>query len=284
MSERERDSLQKFMFEHANIRGMLIHLDKSFQVILEQHHYPPVIAGFLGETLLASALMAATIKFKGTLTVQFHGDTAIQLLVAKCDNELHIRGLAQFDGEATSAMLGQAFSQGQLVVTLQRDADTNPYQSIIPLQGRTITESLEDYFANSEQIPTRLFFASQPTHVAGLLLQLLPEASTEEREHFWDYATHLGATVRAEELFECDNATLLHRLYHEEDIRLFDAEPVSFRCTCSEAATANAIRTLGKEDAEQLLEQNHFIAVTCEYCNHEYTFDKVDVAALFNPH
>ena len=280
----DTDTLQRFVFEHADIRGEIVHLSASYQAIMQQHQYPPIIQRLLGEALLAVALLSASIKFKGQLTLQFSGDAPIKLLVAKCDDEMHIRGLAQFDENALPADLEYAFYNGRLVVTIEQDDKVMPYQSIIPLNGRSITSGLELYFAQSEQIPTRIWLTTDHGVAAGMLLQLLPGLDSEERERFWEHAVKIGETITDIELKQLDNLTILHRLYHEEDLRLFDPSPVIFRCHCSRDKMLQAVRLLGETEANDILKHNKEIVVNCEYCNREYAFDKVDIATLFVRH
>lgn len=279
---RQADTLQRFMFENADIRGEIAHCQQSFQTIMQQHHYPPQIQQLLGEVLLAALLLTSTIKFKGQLTLQFYGKGPIEMLVAKCDDQFHIRALAQFDPGALDQSLMDAFNAGKLVVTIQPDDKPKPYQSIIPIAGKSIAQCLEDYFAQSEQIPTRIWFAVNDDAAAGMLIQLLPGEQNTTRENFWSYATKIGETITDKELLALDNQTILHRLYHEEDIRIFEPSPVSFRCSCSIDAMKQAILLLGKAEAEQVLSEKQVLEVVCEYCNHSYTFDKVDVAEIFH--
>lgn len=276
------DSLQRFVFEHMPIRGEIVHLQESYATIMQQHAYPPIIQELLAELLLVSVLLSATLKFKGELTIQFHGADPIRLLVAKCNDKLDIRGLAQFSPELSAESYAQAFAQGKLAVTIQQDNVVKPYQSIITIENCSIAESIERYFSQSEQIPTKIILYHSPTQAAGMLLQLLPEQSTEQRERFWEYVTTIGETVKKEELLNLDNITLLHRCYHPDDLRLFDAQPVNFRCRCTPARMENAIRVLGKQEAEEILQEKPIIEVVCEFCNRRYEFDRVDITKLFH--
>lgn len=277
------DSLQRFIFEDADIRGEITHLNQSFNTIMQQHNYPQPVQLLLGEALSTAVLLCATLKFKGQLTLQFQSDGIIKMLVAKCNDLFEIRGLAQFDIEALAKDMSstELLGEGQLVVTIQSDERPEPYQSIIPLEKQGIARSVELYFAQSEQLATKLWLAVSPDHAVGMLLQLLPERSSREREHFWEYAVKLGETIKNNELLELDNLTILRRLYHEEDIRLFEPHTIQFKCNCNRSKMANAVRLLGKTDAEELLSDKQYINVTCEFCNSHYNFDKVDVAEIF---
>lgn len=276
------DTLQRFVFENADIRGEIAHLSASYETIMRQHNYPPVVRQLLGETLLAALLMTATIKFKGQLTVQFSGEGPVSLLVAKCDHHFRIRGLAQFDATALADDIDASFHSGRLVVTIQRDDKPQPYQSIIPLEGHSIAQGLEHYFSQSEQIPTRIWLSTDERSAAGMLIQLLPGKPNQEREDFWEYATKIGETITDSELLSLNNTTILHRLYHEEDLRLFDPQPVVFRCQCSHAGMREAIKLLGEAEANDMLLEKQVIQVTCEYCNRGYDFDRTAIEEIFS--
>lgn len=277
------DTLQRFIFEHSDVRGEIAHLNESFTTITKQHAYPSSIHNLLGEALVASVLLCATLKFQGELTLQFQSEGPLKLLVVKCNSQYHIRGVAQFDkqkikiDENPASILGD----GQLVVTLQTKDKKNYYQSIIPLHKQGIAHSLENYFAQSEQLVTKLWLAVDSNNAAGILLQLLPEQTTRDREYFWEHAVRLGETLSADELLHLDNQTLLTRLFHDQDIRLFPSQPIQFACTCNKHRMENAIRTLGQVEAQSLLNKKQTIVVTCEFCNHHFSFDKIDVAAVF---
>lgn len=277
----QEDSLQRFVFEHTPIRGEIVHLHTSYLTIMQQHAYPPVIRKLLAETLLATVLLSATIKFKGELTIQFSGDEPIQMMVAKCDDKLHIRGLARFAETLSDDDYRTAFARGKLVVTVQQEG-AKAYQSIIAIDQQSIAQSIELYFAKSEQIPTKILLAHTAEGAAGLLLQLMPEQSTESREHFWEYVTTIGETIKNEELLTLDNVALLHRCYHPDDIRLFAPEPIFFRCRCTPERIENALRLAGKEEAEEILRHQPIVEVTCEFCNRHYEYDKVDIARIFH--
>lgn len=278
------DGLQRFVFEHMPVRGEIVYLQQSYATILAQHDYPPIIQSLLAELLLVSVLLSATLKFKGELTIQFHGEDPIRLLVAKCDDQLNIRGLARFSPDLSEESYAQAFAQGKLAVTIQQDNVVKPYQSIIPIENRSIAESIELYFGQSEQIPTKIYLCHTPNQAAGMLLQLLPEQSSENRERFWEYVTIIGDTVKTEELLMLDSVTLLHRCYHPDDLRLFDLQPVNFQCRCTPERMDNAIRAVGKKEAEEMLEEKPIIEVTCEFCNRRYEYDRVDIAKIFHDH
>lgn len=275
------DCLQRFMFENADIRGEIVHLDESYRNIIAQHHYPPEISKLLGEALVAVVLLGASIKFRGQITLQFQSDGPVKVLVVKCNDQMHIRGLVQMKHDAFVRSSNQLLGDGKLVVTVEYDSKVKPYQSIIPIFNDSIADSLECYFAQSEQLPTRMWLAVGEEQAAGMLLQLLPRQTTAARENFWQHATKLGETVTADELLKLESDLLLHRLFHEETIRLYDAQPVQFKCSCNIQRMRNAIHLLGEEEAMDILRSKPQIVVTCEYCNYSYNFDQTAVADIF---
>jgi molecular chaperone Hsp33 len=277
----ESDSAQRFMFESANIRGELVHLTESFATIMQQHRYPPFIQQFLGELLVAAVLLAGTIKFKGELTIQLETEGPIHLLVAKCTDAFTIRGLANWEKSVDPATLVDAFERGKLVITVQPKHKSNYYQSIVPLMHRGVSEAIEHYFQQSEQLLTKLWLYVDQGRAAGMLLQKMPGAEDAAMHTYWEHVLTLANTATRDELLALDNQRLLHRLYHAETLRMFDPRPVRFACTCTVQRMEGAILTLGEEEARLMLKKNKAIQVTCEFCNQVFAFDAVDVARIF---
>ncbi len=281
------DILQRFLFENASVRGEIVRLETSFKTIIEQHPYPPLIQERLGEMLVAASLLSASIKFKGRITVQFQGKNTLRLLLAQCNHELELRGLAEWQGELTPDALIDELKQGTLAITLDPEKEGGQrYQGIVAWQGDSLAESLEGYFSHSEQVPTRLWFAVNEERAAGFLIQVMPRESKRSGKSIeghtdWEHIQQLAATITPHELLNLDNATLLHRLYVEDDVRLFSPQPVIFRCKCSVERSENALRLLNENEIEQELHDKQMIVVTCEFCNKAYEFDRVDVARIF---
>lgn len=278
----DKDLLQRFLFENAPVRGELVHLNQSYQTIMQQHQYPPVIRQLLGEALAAASLLSAIIKFKGRLTVQFRGNGKLKLLLAQCDQAFHLRGLAQWQGDLNSEEVWDDLNNGLLAIMMDPDIPGGKrYQGIVAWQGRSLVESIEGYFQHSEQLPTRLWITADETGVGGLLLQVMPKEKPELYKNDWDHLIHLTNTITPKELLMLDNQVLLHKLYSQEDVRLFQPIHVTFRCECSVERGENAILLLGRKEAEQELKDKQKIIVTCEFCNQEFVFDRVDVARIF---
>lgn len=277
-----KDFIQRFIFENAPVRGELVRLDLSYQTIMNQHQYPEPIRHLLAETLVISNLLSAIIKFEGRLTVQFQGKGKLSLLLAQCTNDFHFRGLAQWKDTPDQTELIDALKNGNLVIMIDPNSSgKHRYQGIVEWQGKSLTETIEGYFEKSEQLPTRLWVAVNETSAVGLLLQIMPRENAPQYQNDWEHIVHLTETIKSDELLNCDNTTILHRLYHEENVRLFDPVAVEFRCTCSQEKSENALLLLGEEEAEKELQEKQKIVVKCEFCSREFVFDRVDVAKIF---
>ena len=283
----DTDSIHRFLFEHSSIRGNLVHLDASLRAVLETHPYPPAVRVQLGQALAAVALLSATIKFNGSLILQVQGRGPLRTLVAQATSARTLRGIARWEGEVPmGASLAESCGEGRLVLTIERGGG-EPYQGIVPLTGAGIGDALEHYFAASEQLPTRLWLAADDQRAAGLLLQRLPgEERGVEQEDDWHRVGLLAATVKPGELLGLTALDLLHRLYHEDDVRLFESEPLAFRCGCSRRRIEDMLRTLGEAEVRSMVTEQGAVTVTCEFCNRTYRLDAVDAGQLFaqGPH
>lgn len=282
--EHTSDTLQRFLFEHAPIRGELVRLETSWQTILERHDYPPLLRDLLGELAAAAVLLAATLKLQGSLVLQIQGKGALRLLVVECTGDLQIRATAKWDGELRAGALRELVGDGHFVITLDPRDGSQSYQGIVGLEGDSVTEILQNYMLRSEQLDTRLWLAADGKCAAGMLLQVLPPQSGQEQHpdaDAWPRATQLADTLKREELLQLPAAQLVHRLYHEEDLRLFDAQPVVFHCGCSRQKVGSMLQMLGREEIDGILDERGSIEIFCEFCNQRYEFDSVDARQLF---
>ncbi|MCH6572547.1 MAG: Hsp33 family molecular chaperone HslO [Proteobacteria bacterium] len=269
------------MFEGCAVRGKLVHLDQSWRAILERYDYPQPVRRILGETMAATVLLASTVKFEGQITVQIQGDGPLTMVVIQCSNKLVLRGLARWQGEFDDAKFEQLMGNGKMIISIENYADNQRYQGVVPVTGATVAESLREYFDRSEQLPTRLWLASGDEAVAGMLLQRMPEHGVAPAEDFWDRVCLLASTIKSEELLELPERQLLNRLFNEDDLRLFDRLPVSFRCSCNRERVENMLRSLGADEIRGMVEEQGSVSVHCEFCNKGYEFDRVDSAGLF---
>jgi molecular chaperone Hsp33 len=228
-------------------------------------------------------LLSGTIKFKGSLIMQVQGDGMLKSLVAQATEKRTLRGMAGFDEalkDGRQVAGDELFGHARLVLTTESPSGER-YQGIVPLEGGDVASAVEGYFVQSEQLPTRLWLAADAGHAAGLFLQRLPQSEGDD-EH-WERVCMLADTIKQEELLELDAKEVLHRLFHEEDLRLFEPEPVAFRCGCSRERVGNALISIGEGEVTQMLDEMGVIEVNCEFCNANYRFDTVDAAALFSP-
>ena len=278
----QRDIQQRFIFEHAPVRGEIVHLQDAYQKIIGQQEYPPMVKHLLGEALVSCLLMASSIKFEGMLALQFQGDASLPLLIVQADHHLNIRACATFQEGLGDDVYSQSFLHGNMTVNINQNNQTNPYQSVIPIQSTSMAENLMQYFAQSEQLSTQIWLAVNDTQASGMMLQLMPTDSDADREEFWQYAVQIGGTITPHELWTLDNTELLHRLYHETELRLFEPRPTQFKCRCSQEKMRQVLMTLGKEDAEALIAERGSIEVVCDFCHQEYQLDVIDVAMIFS--
>ncbi len=277
-----RDSLQRFMFEHAAVRGEIVRLDATWQAVLERRDYPPPLRNLLGELMAAAALMAASLKFSGSIILQMQGEGAVRLLVVECMSDLTMRAMAHWDGDLSGDTLAELIGEGRFVITIDPRDGRKTYQGIVALTGLSVADALEDYMSRSEQLDTRFWLAADDKQTAGVLLQKMPGGDHEEMDQeAWQRAVHFASTLTRKELLGLPARQIIHRLYHEEDIRLFDPQAVGFYCPCSHERVAGMLRMIGYDEVRSLLEQHDSIEVDCEFCNKHYAFDKVDVEQVF---
>ncbi len=271
------------MFEHAPVRGELVYLNATWRAVLERHGYPPVVRETLGEYLAAAALLSGTIKYDGSLIMQIRGTGPITTLVAECTSQRTLRGLAKWSGEVAPGSLSQLTGAGNLVITIDPGADMQRYQGIVSLEGDNIAQALGHYLERSEQLKTQLWLVANEQLAVGLLLQKLPDSAAHagQDEDLWNRVQQLASTVTPEELLTLSPATLLRRLFNQEDLRVFEAEPMSFRCTCSRERVRNMLRALGQDEVHDIIKEQGAASVTCEYCNQQYQFDAVDAKQIF---
>ena len=275
------DSLRRFLFEHVPIRGEIVRLDATWQSVIERHDYPPVLRNLMGELCAAAVLLAATLKLKGSMVLQIHGKGAVKLLVVECSGDLELRATAKWEGELSQGSLQDLIGDGRFVITLDPKDGNQAYQGIVALEGNSIAEILQNYMTRSEQLETRLWLAADGKHASGMLLQKMPEQNEFMDEDAWGRAVQIAETLKPEELLDVPAVELVHLLYHEEDIRLFEAQAVVFRCTCSRENVARMLRMLGREEVDTILAERGDVEVHCEFCNQRYVFDRVDADAVF---
>ena len=291
------DTLQRFMLEGAPVRGEIVSLDHAWLEVVDRHALPPSVRDRLGELSAAALLLAASLKFDGALVLQIHGDGPVALFVVECDAQGSFRATVKLrEGSAIPPDAGlrdlvDRAGGGRFVVTLDpRTSSPNrqPYQGIVPFEGESVSEVLEQYMARSEQVPTRLWLAADGRRSVGLLLQRLPEEGgaapgSARDEDGWNRMQKLADTISTQELLGLPSAKVLERLFWQEPLRAFDRRDCRFACPCSREKVASMLRTLGRDEIDGILSEFGKVDVHCEFCNIAYAFDSVDCASLFVP-
>jgi molecular chaperone Hsp33 len=283
------DSLQHFLFEDMfnqpmPIRGNIVHLNHTYQQVLQHQSLPMLLKQALGELMAASVLLSATLKMEGAMVLQLQSKGALKLLVVECSSNLDLRATAKWTGDIDNKSLIELIKNGQFVITLD-PTEGEPYQGIVPIEGETIAEMLQNYMLRSQQIDTSLWLHCDGENASGMLLQKLPNMAENDYpihdEDAWNRVNHLANTVTNQELQNLAPETLLTRLFAEEDIRLFEAKPTRFHCSCNKTKVGSMLRLLGVEEVNNILVEQGKIDVNCDFCNKHYTFDAIDAAALF---
>lgn len=277
---KQPDLVYRFLFEQEDIRGQHISLDNCWQHIVALSDAEPGALLLLGQALAAAALLVETLKIDGSISLQVRGDGPVHLLMAEATSRHTIRGIVRQNRpiEADQS-LESIFSATALVITINA-GDRKPYQGIVPLQGNDLTSVLQTYFDQSEQLPTRLWLAASLESASGLLLQKMPGESHDDDS--WNRLLMLTDTIQDNELLQLETTQLLHRLYHQEKLRLFAAESVQFACSCSTRRTQDMLLSLGEAEIKSILAERGEIEITCEFCDATYRFDAVDLGVVFS--
>ncbi|MFC0927015.1 Hsp33 family molecular chaperone HslO [Pasteurella multocida] len=279
----DNDKLYRYLFQDRAVRGEWVRLNQTFNDTLNTHQYPKVIQNLLGEMMVATSLLTATLKFEGDITVQVQGDGPLKLALVNGNHQQQIRALARLQADVSDDMsLAQLVGKGVLVITIA-PTEGERYQGVIALDKPTITACLEDYFVCSEQLQTQLIirageFEGQPV-AAGMLLQIMPDGSGSPED--FEHLATLAATVKEEELFGLTAEELLYRLYHEEHVEIFPSQPISFFCGCSQERSGAALLLISDEELDEVLaEHNGTIDMQCECCGTHYFFNKAAIMQL----
>ena len=278
------DTRQRFLFDDTHIRGEITTLSASYQAIQQRKDYPPVVNALLGEFLAAASLLSASLKFDGIVSIQAIGKGAISSIMAECSNNTQLRGIVRGDyqnlGEEQNfaSLLGSA----TLAITIEPEGRER-YQGIVPIDKDSLSECLEYYFVQSEQLSTKIKLAADQTTAARVLIQQMPHSSEDEKAtDDWQHLSLLLESLKAEEQLELEHEEQLYRLFHEQQVRLFDPENLQFFCSCSKARTAKMLSSLGVDEVNKIFEEQDSIEVICEFCGQLYHFDQSDTNDIFN--
>ena len=282
MTQNHSDIRTRFIFDDMPIRGMHIRLEKVWQHIVNQKHYPVAIRRTLGELLAACSLLSANLKNEGALIVQVQGQGRLKMLVVEATSENTVRATARWDetaeirdDESLTALLGE----NSVFVLTHQPKDADPWQGVVPLEGDSIAQMLVNYMKRSEQLDTYITLAADDQAAGALLLQRLPEEELDDAA--WEHVTTLAQTLTPQELTGLDAHHALYRLYHETPPRVFEPEAIEFACTCSRGKVSDMLLMLGGQEVGGVVAEQGSIQIDCDFCHTKYVFDETDVNALF---
>jgi len=289
------DTLKKFLFDDRSVRIESVRIEAAWLSAQAHQQYPAPVTALLGELVAASTLLAANLKFDGSLLLQLQGDGAIALMVVECRADLSIRATVKMrdrplpDASDLQSLLNPG-GTAKFIVVLDPPKHTpgrQAYQGIVPLEGTSVAQALEQYMLRSEQLHTRIWLAADSLHCSGLLIQRLPlqggaqQTEIETADESWARAQHLAQTLTPAEMLSTDQDTLLHRLFWQETLLVFESRPITWKCSCTQERVADMLRMLGKAEVDDILQERGKVEVACEFCGLPYVFDALDTEALF---
>lgn len=291
------DLVAPFQIENQPVRGRIVRLGGVVDEILTRHDYPPAVANLLGEACALASLVGASLKFNGRLILQAQGDGPVSYVVADYDTEGSLRGYCRYDADRLAEVSG-GFAQpgaktllgdGVFIMTIDQGADMDRYQGVTPIEGETLALCAEQYFAQSEQTPTRVLLSTArvqtdgPAHwrAGGMIIQnIAGDAARGSTDDAWDTVQTLFQTLGEDELVDptISGETLLFRLFHEDGVRVFDRTPLRAFCRCSEERIVTVLRSFPLEERHEMVQDDGAIQVTCEYCSRTYRFTPDEVS------
>ena len=282
------DKLYRFIFEDTDIRGNYVKLNHTIEEATQHQALPKNLHTALGELMVASTLLASTLKLDGSLTLQIQTNGPLKLLIAECNENLGIRGTVKWNGPIESIAPIDLIKEGHFIITLiQKNAKT-PYQGIVPMEGNSISELLENYMLRSEQIQTKLWIHSQENIFQGLLIQKLPfNSSAEALDHDAMTSAWEDIVMSADKSFKTihpalEASKILQTIFSSETIRLYDPSYPNFACSCSKKSVENMLRLIGKKECESIIEEQSSITIHCDFCNECYKYSEDEVEFIFN--
>jgi molecular chaperone Hsp33 len=290
------DLVAAFQIENQPVRGRIVRLGAAVDEVLSAHDYPDAVANLLGEACALAALVGSALKFDGRLIIQAQGNGPVRYVVCDYDTAGGLRGYCRFD-EAEVAKLSEGFArpgartllgQGVFIMTVDQGPDMDRYQGVTPIEGETLALCAEQYFAQSEQTPTRVRLAVGQAddgegprwRAGGVLIQNIAEDEARGPTiEAWTRAQAFFETIGEDELLDptLSAERLLYRLFHEDGVRMFEAKALSAMCRCSQERIESVLRSFGEEERADMIEPDGAIHVKCEYCSRDYA---VEPAAL----
>ncbi len=282
------DVFTRYLFSDAHARGELVQLSSSFKSIIKNHNYPKGVEKLLGELLSATCLLTATLKFEGDITVQLQGDGPVGYMSVSGNNEQQMRGIAKIAEETSADTLQGLIGKGTMIITIRPSAG-EAYQGVVALDKDNLADCLAHYFEVSEQIPTKiwLFSDTEQQQTAGALVQLLPDGdgsveNKEKQQSDFEHLCQLTNTIKSDEIFSLEAEALLYRLYHQEQVNIFEPQPVSYLCGCSADKCLAAISQIEPSEIKAILAEQGKISMTCDYCITTYDFDELSLQSFIS--
>ena len=280
----DQDIVRRYMCDQApNTRLITVRLGQTKEDALNHQKMPPVVKKLCEELIAAACLLAHMFKFKGELVIQTKGTGPIKMMVAECSSEGRIRATAQWDDLTDYTTFEELVGKGYFAVTLDPKKGER-YQGIVTLEGNSVIDCINHYFAQSEQLATRLWIASDSEAVGGLLIQNIPEEDDEtiiDNSH-WMTVLTLAETITEDELARDAGPLLIYKLFHKLSPRSFSPWPITFGCSCSRERSARALRALGGSEVKQLFSEQSELTVDCHFCGRVYQYDQADLAWLLS--
>jgi len=275
------NTINRFLFKDLDIRGQHLSLIDTWQDMIQNRGYSVLVRQLFGELSALAIFLANGIKHKGKLTLQVQGSGIVSLLLVEVTSDLKIRGMVRSDSTIEEDdSLDKILGEGQIVATLYNSQTDHSFQSLVPINQKGLIATFEDYFFQSEQLESRLWVSSTQENLCAMLLQKMPEADQHDSEG-WHRVGTLSDTITQDELISLDAESLLHRLFHEETLQLFNADWVGYECEQSKERFEKIIYDLGEQDARDLLKERGEIAIHNEICNEHLFFDVQDVDRIF---
>lgn len=278
------DQIQRFLFDNINVRGEIVKLSDTFKQLLTAQKYPESIQVVLGEMAVATSMLVATLKIKGEVSLQVQGNGAVKYALVTANDRQEMRGIVRWQEEPVQQGFVDIFKGGIFTITITPE-NGKRYQGIVAIDKPTLAQCLEAYFIQSEQLPTHIELRVDAANqkAAGLFLQVIPdsaESSVNKDNVEFEHLTKLAETLKTEELTQLPFEQVLHRLFHEEQVRLFEPQTVQFKCTCSKLKSALALKSVDKQELLSLIAEQGQITMNCQFCHAEYQYDAMDVEAI----
>lgn len=271
------DSITPFAFEALPVRGALIHMAHSWHRMQRDHDYNALITETLGHAATATGLIAQSLKFDGSITLQVQGGGALQMLVMQCTSDLDMRGLAAMEEGAVAQSFAELTENSHCAITV--DAGERPYQGIVAIEGESLSSSLEHYFDRSVQVPSHVALVANENVAGGILLQQMPGQPIGEDD--WNRLRFLLGTLTTKDFDRDVSLELIGKLFAEDDVRVHESRPVRFHCRCTDQKVEDVLKMIGEEESRAVLKEHGDIEVICEYCGERRSFDSVDVSKIF---